>query len=120
MFTIGDARMRRARAQFSAGFFAAAGFEIIDNIGFENVDEGIQEAKSKGANIVVVCSSDPEYPEVAPEIYDKIKDDAIVVVAGYPKDSIEQLKEKGISHFIHIKSNLIETLRGFQEELGIA
>ncbi len=120
MFTIGDAKMRRARAQFSAGFFAAAGFEIIDNIGFENVDEGVKEAKDKGAHIVVVCSSDPEYPEVAPKIYDKIKDDAIVVVAGYPKDSIEQLKEKGISHFIHIKSNLIETLRGFQEELGIA
>jgi methylmalonyl-CoA mutase len=119
MFTIGDKKMRAARSQFSQGFFASAGFEVIDNIGFDNVDEGVKEARNKNADIVVICSSDPEYPEVAPKIYDKMKDDAIIVVAGYPKDSIDQLKEKGIRHFIHIKSNLIETLRGFQKELGI-
>jgi methylmalonyl-CoA mutase len=119
MFTIGDTRMRRARAQFSAGFFAAAGFEIIDNIGFENVNEGVKEANDKNADIVVICSSDPEYPQLAPDIYEKMKDNSIVVVAGYPKDSIDELKAKGITHFIHIKSNLLETLSGFQKELGI-
>lgn len=118
-FTIGDKTMRRARAGFSSGFFAAAGFKVIDNIGFDSVDEGVKEAKDKKADIVVVCSSDPEYPEVVPAIYDKIKDDAIVVVAGYPKDSIEKLQEAGIKHFVHIKSNLVETLKKFQEELGI-
>jgi len=119
MFTIGDAKMRRARAQFSSSFFAAGSFDIIDNIGFDSVDEGVKEAKDKNADIVVICSSDSEYPEVAPQINEKLKDDAIVVLAGYPKDSIEELKEKGIKHFIHLKSNLIETLKGFQQELGI-
>ena len=119
MLTIGDAKMRRARAQFSASFFAAAGFEIIDNIGFDTVDAGVQEAINQKADIVVVCSSDGEYPDVAPEVYQKLKDQAIVVVAGYPKDSIEMLQEKGLKHFIHIKSNLVETLGHFQKELGI-
>ena len=119
LLTIGNAKMRRARAQFSSSFFAAAGFEIIDNIGFESVDEGVQEALSQKADIVVVCSSDQEYPEVAPQVYDKLKDQAIVVVAGYPKDSIEMLQEKGLKYFIHIKSNLVETLSNFQKELGI-
>jgi hypothetical protein len=32
---------------------------------------------------------------------------------------MEQLKEAGINHFVHIKSNLVETLKKFQEELGI-
>ena len=119
MLTIGDAKMRRARAQFSSSFFASGGFDIIDNIGFDSVDEGVKEAKDKNADIVVICSSDSEYPEIAPQINEKLKDDAIVVLAGYPKDSIEELKEKGIKHFIHLKSNLIETLKGFQQELGI-
>lgn len=119
MLTIGNAKMRRARAQFSSSFFAAGGFDIIDNIGFDSVDEGVKEAKDKNADIVVICSSDSEYPEIAPQINEKLKDDAIVVLAGYPKDSAEELKEKGIKHFIHVKSNLIETLKGFQQELGI-
>jgi len=119
LFTIGDAKMRRARAQFSSSFFAAGGFDIIDNIGFDSVDKGVKEAKDKNADIVVICSSDSEYPEIAPQINEKMKDDAIVVLAGYPKDSVEELKEKGIKHFIHLKSNLIETLKGFQQELGI-
>jgi len=119
MLTIGNAKMRRARAQFSAGFFAAAGFDIIDNIGFDTLEEGVKEAIKKKADIVVVCSSDQEYPEFAPAAYDHLKDKAIVVVAGYPKDSIEMLKEKGLQHFIHIKSNLVETLSHFQKQLGI-
>lgn len=119
LLTIGDKTMRRARAQFSSGFFAAAGFEIVDNIGFDTVEEGIKEAKEKDAEIIVVCSSDPEYPEIAPEVVKKAGNESIVVVAGYPKDSVEMLKEKGIQYFIHIKSNLIETLQKFQEELGI-
>ena len=45
-------------------------------------------------------------------------DKIITVIAGYPK-SIEDLKAKGLKHFIHMKSNLIETLQGFQTELGI-
>jgi methylmalonyl-CoA mutase len=40
-------------------------------------------------------------------------------VAGYPKDIIEELKLKGIEHFIHIKSNVLETLKEFQKVLKI-
>ena len=119
MLTIGNKKMRRARAQFSAGFFAAAGFEVMDHIGFPSVDEGIQAVRDKKPEIVVICSSDQEYPDVAPAIYDQLKDTSIIVVAGYPKDSIELLREKGIQHFIHIKSNLVESLQTFQQLLGI-
>ncbi len=119
MLTIGDKKMRRARAQFSSGFFAAAGFEILDHIGFSSVDEGVQAAREGKPEIVVVCSSDQEYPDLAPAIYDRLKETSIIVVAGYPKDSIDILQEKGIRHFIHIKSNLVESLKEFQQLLGI-
>lgn len=118
LLTIGDLTMRKARAGFAFGFFACAGFEVIDNLGFKSVDEGVKAAMEQKANIVVVCSSDDEYTDAAPAVLEKLGEKAITVVAGYPK-SIEELKAKGIKHFIHMKSNLIETLHGFQEELGI-
>lgn len=118
MLTIGDLTMRKARAGFASGFFACAGFEVIDNLGFDSVEDGVKAAMDQNADIVVVCSSDDEYMDVAPAALEQLGDKAITVVAGYPK-SVDELKAKGLKHFIHVKSNLIETLQGFQEELGI-
>jgi methylmalonyl-CoA mutase len=118
LLTIGDLNMRKARAGFASGFFACAGFEVIDNLGFKSVEEGVKAAMDQKASIVVVCSSDDEYTEAAPAVLEQLGDKAITVVAGYPK-SIDELKAKGLKHFIHMKSNLVEILQGFQKELGI-
>lgn len=120
MLTYGNPVMRTARSNFSCNFFACAGFEVKDNLGFKTVDEGLEAAKAYGADIVVLCSSDDEYVEIGPEAAQKLADDSILVVAGYPKDHIETLKAVGIKHFIHIKSNLSEELTQFQSELGIS
>jgi methylmalonyl-CoA mutase len=40
-------------------------------------------------------------------------------VAGYPKDHIESFTAAGVSDFIHVKSNLLDTLRDFQDRLGV-
>ncbi len=120
MFTYGNLAMRRARSQFTENFFGCAGFDIIDNNGFSSVDEGITAARAENPEIIVICASDEDYPEIAPQIFEKTKDNAIVVVAGYPKESVETLKKKGIVHFIHIRSNVLETLTEFQQLLGIA
>ena len=120
MLTIGNLAMRRARAQFASNFFGCAGFEIIDNIGFSSVEEAVSEYEKENADIAVICSSDDEYAEYAPEFYNRLKDKAIVVVAGYPKSIIDELKTIGIEHFIHIKSNVLETLRHMQEALSVA
>ena len=119
MLTYGNIGMRIARAQFAGNFFACAGYEIIDNIGFKSVDDGVKAVIEQKADIVVVCSSDEEYAEIAPEIAEKLNDKAIVVIAGYPKDSMDLLQDAGIKHFIHIRSNVLETLHAFQKELGI-
>jgi methylmalonyl-CoA mutase len=41
------------------------------------------------------------------------------VVAGYPKEILDMLKQEGVEEFIHVRSNLLETLEKFQEKLGI-
>ena len=42
MLTIGNLAMRLARSQFSANFFACAGYKIIDNLGFDTVEAGVE------------------------------------------------------------------------------
>jgi len=120
MLTYGSLAMRRARSQFSGNFFACAGFEIIDNNGFKTVDEGVAAALASNAEFVVVCAADDDYPVIGPEIFNKIKGKANIVIAGYPKDSVDALKAAGIKHFIHVKSNVLETLMEFQKMVGIA
>ncbi len=118
LLPVGNIAMRRARAQFSANFFACAGYEIIDNIGFSELDEGIAKALEKCADIVVLCSSDDEYAYLAPEAFKKLDGKALFVVAGMPPCA-EELKSKGIENFIHIRSNILETLNLYQQKLGI-
>lgn len=118
MLTMGSLAMRLARAQFSSNFFACAGYEIIDNLGFQTAAEGIKAAEKAQADIVVLCSSDDEYAELAPEAFKLAKDKFIFVVAGAPA-SMEDLKALGIKHFINVRSNVLETLKNFNKELGI-
>ena len=116
MLTIGNLAMRLARAQFSSNFFGCAGYEIIDNIGFNTVEEGVKAAMDKGADIVVLCSSDDEYAAFAPEANTLIDGRAEFVVAGAPA-CMEELQTKGITNFIHVRSNVLETLQAFNAKL---
>lgn len=118
MLAIGGLAMRRARAQFSCNFFAVAGFEVIDNIGFKTVDEGLKAAIDAKSDIVVICSSDEEYATLAPEAFEKLGNKAIYVVAGEPVCKPE-LEAKGIKNFISTKSNILDTLVGYQNLLKI-
>ncbi len=115
MFTYGNLTMRKARSQFAANFFGCAGFEIIDNPGFSTVDEGIASAKEAKPNIVVICSSDKEYADITEPIFNALKQDTIVVLAGYPKDLIEKLNNIGLTNIVHVKSNLLEELTRYQK-----
>lgn len=116
MLTIGNLAMRLARAQFSANFFGCAGYEIIDNIGFNTVKEGVDAAIEKGADVVVLCSSDDEYATFAPEAYKELNGRALFVVAGAPA-CMEDLKAQGIEDFIHVRVNVLDTLIGFNAKL---
>ena len=119
MFSLGNLAMRRARAMFACNFFAIAGFKVIDNIGFTSPEEGIKEALRAEADIVVLCSSDDEYPEFAEEVAKHLKQKCVLVIAGYPKDHREEIEKTGFEHFIHIRSNVLEEIRKFQKLLGI-
>ncbi len=116
MLTIGNLAMRLARAQFSTNFFGCAGYEIVDNLGFNTVEEGVDAALAQGADVVVLCSSDDEYAELAPAAYKYLNGRAQFVVAGAPACT-DDLKAAGIQDFIHVRCNVLDTLRDFNNRL---
>ena len=118
MLTIGNLAMRQARAQFSCNFLATAGYEVIDNLGFATIEEGVNAAMAAKADIVVLCSSDDEYAEYAVPAFEAIGDKAIFIVAGAPACT-EELQKAGIVNFINIKSNVLETLKALNAKLNI-
>lgn len=103
----GDRKMRMARANFSLNFLGCAGFNIVAAEEYEGTD----------ADLIVLCSSDPEYLALAQEVCPRVS--APVLVAGNPKDQIDALKAAGVQGFIHIQCDAVQTLTEWQTRLGM-
>ena len=107
LLTHGDLKMRMARAQFCQNYIGCAGFQIVESMDYAGTDAGI----------VVLCSSDPEYLALAQEVCPKVT--VPVIVAGYPKDQIEALQQAGVTGFVHVMANAVDTLTAWQDRLGM-
>ncbi|HEY3839040.1 MAG TPA: methylmalonyl-CoA mutase family protein [Bryobacteraceae bacterium] len=105
LLTRGDVKMRIARATFCANFFGCGGFAIRES------------AELEPADLIVLCSSDPEYLALAQEIIPRVK--VPVIVAGNPKDQIQALATAGVAGFVHVFSNIVDTLTEWQNRLGV-
>ena len=117
MLTIGNLAMRIARAQFSCNFLACAGYKVVDNNGFATIAEGIKAARKAKADIIVLCSSDDEYATLAPKAWKKLQGKKeIFIVAGAPA-CMEDLQKLGIQNFIHVRCNVLETLKALNAQL---
>jgi methylmalonyl-CoA mutase len=118
---LGDLKMRKARSAFIRNFLGCAGFGIKAQ-SFGSAEEAAKAAVERKASAVVLCSSDPEYTQLAPALIRALKQagsKAPVIVAGHPQETLEQLKAAGVADFIHIRSNAVETLRAWQARLGV-
>jgi methylmalonyl-CoA mutase len=122
LLSIGHPVMRKARTGFTANFFGCAGYEVIDNPGFNTVEEGVKAATESKPEIIVLCSSDEEYATIAPVACRGIRSEdkeVMILIAGYPKEILEMLKSAGIDDFIHMQTNVPEFLVNLQKKLGI-
>jgi methylmalonyl-CoA mutase len=120
--TFGPAFWRRARATFASGFYGAAGFDIIDNPGFSDMEAAAVAAHASGAVIIVACSDDESYPVEVPVLTEALRrlgSTALVVVAGRPGEQEQQLLDAGVRSFIHVGSDLGAELEATATALNI-
>ena len=66
LLPLGPVGWRRGRADFAADVFRAGGFDVDDAGGLDTVEAAI--ARAEDARVVVVCSDDASYGELAPAI----------------------------------------------------
>jgi methylmalonyl-CoA mutase len=117
----GDIKMRKARVAFSSNFFAAAGFEIVPAFAEADAVAAAQVIAERKPDLVVLCSADQQYLPMARMLIEKLRQSKAVpvIVAGYPKTDIEQLQRDGVADFVHIRSNALQVLMHWQQQLEV-
>ena len=120
---MGPIPQHKARADFAAGFFEVAHFNMLRNDGFKTVDDCVAAAVASGAPVAVICSTDATYPELVPELAKKLKaakPDMTVLMAGAPAAEYKDAYvAAGVDDFIHVKANCYDILSKIQSERGI-
>ncbi len=119
--TMGPLKQFKARADFSRAFFEVGGFEVVYPNGFATTDEAVSAAIESKAQAVVICSTDDTYPELVPQIVKGIKGkskDVSVILAGYPKDQIEEHKKSGVDDFIFLGADAHQILSSLLKRIG--
>lgn len=119
---MGPLAMRRARADFSLGFLGAGGFDVVEAEPAADVAAAAAAVIASDAMLAVVCSDDPGYPTIVPELVERVharRPGFPIYVAGFPKDDIDALTKAGAAGFIHIRADVVETLTDIFNKLGV-
>ncbi len=116
---LGPTRPRSARATFARNVFGVAGFEILEPLKFDSVEDAAQEAVDSDADLLVLCSADDSYPDLYPALREALSardHSPLLIVAGSPDKVALDLPAED---FIHSGSPLRETLENVQRRLGL-
>lgn len=120
MLQFGNLAMRNARAIFATNFFGMAGYEITTIVNDDSVSEGVKKVLDAKPGIIVLCSSDDEYPTLGVEYLNALRDAKIpVVLAGNPGDNEGVYREAGVYGFVHMRTAALEALENYQTVLSV-
>jgi methylmalonyl-CoA mutase len=119
---LGPLRRHKPRADFTRGFFAAGGFDLVSPSGFDRAEDAVAALQESQAGITVVCGADPDYEEKFAEFAQAIKaaiPEMQIVLAGFPGEHEAAYRAAGMDDYIFVKSNNYETNRRYLEGLGV-
>jgi len=121
---MGPPAQHKARAEFSAGFFAVGGFEVIPIEGFPHALAAAVAAVATEAPVLVLCSTDETYPEIVPVFANAVKKqrpDAVIVLAGLPADPavVATYRVAGVDEFIHLRADTHAVVSALMRKIGV-
>lgn len=117
---LGPIPEHKARAGYAQNFIEAGGFVALSNLGFASGAEAAAAYTESGAEIAVLCGSDAIYAELAipaAEALHKAGARAIVL-AGSPGEQEAAYRAAGVTDFIYVGVNAVDTLRSLLERAG--
>ena len=119
--SMGTPREFLARSTYALNFFAAGGFEPVDNDGFADPDDAARAFAASGASLVVICSTDARYEAEVAQLAPKLHAAGArtVVLAGNPGASEARYRQAGVDRFIFVKCDVLATLRDLLTVEGV-
>lgn len=118
---LGPIAEHKARAGYAHNFFEAGGFEVLGNDGFASAQDAADAFAGSGAELCALCSSDAIYADMAEAAGRAVaqKGAKAVVLAGSPGEREAAYRAAGVSDFIHVGVNLVESLRALLARAGV-
>ena len=111
--------MRKARAAFSYDFIGVSGFNVQQEKSYESAQIAAEESAKSNSNVVVICSSDPDYDESALsfiQTFRAINKTKVLLLAGAPAN-IEELTEAGLDGCVNMKTDVIKSISAIQAKI---
>ena len=116
----GGLAMRKARAGFAFDFLGVGGYSMLDETSYSSALEAAEKSAGSASDIVVICSSDEDYDETALDFvkaFRKINQSSVLLLAGNPVELSERLKSEGLDAFIHLGSDIVDTLNRVHKKI---
>jgi methylmalonyl-CoA mutase len=117
--SFGNLTMRKARAAFSYDFIGVSGFNVQQEKSFASAQIAAEESAKSASNVVVICSSDPDYDESALDFiktFRKINTSKVLLLAGAPAN-LNELIEAGLDGCVNMRSDVIATISSIQQKV---
>jgi methylmalonyl-CoA mutase len=118
--SFGNLTIRKARAAFSYDFIGISGFDVLPEKSYESVEEAAKTSAKSDADVVILCSSDPDYDENAltfVKTFRALNKDKVLLLAGNPEHLLKDLTQAGLDGCIHLKSDMIVTISNVQKKI---
>lgn len=118
---MGPSRRYRIRADWTSSFFQVAGFEILNEDDYDDIDAALAALKESGAKVAVITSDDETYGTTVEALAGAIRqlDTAIrILVAGAPGENEEAWRAAGVDDFVHVRVNNYSFNRALLESAG--
>lgn len=110
------------RLDFARNFFQVGGYRVASDQWFETPGDAARAAADSGAPVAVIVGLDTTYAEQAVDAAERLSGaEGIkrVILAGMPKDILDDLKAAGVDEFIHLKSDVLASLEGLADTIGV-
>lgn len=121
LVTLGSLKSHKARTDFITGFLAPGGISGVISGEINSTDEARAFIDKTNYRHYCLCGSDDVYEISGLKLIQQLKDiypDKKFYLAGLPKETETWLRA-GISGFVHVKSNCLETLSTLLEEMEV-
>ena len=118
---LGDIATHTARATFAKNLFEVGGAEAVGDGGHDTAKSLAAAFASSGARVACICSSDAVYAEWGPAAAAALVEAGAerVYLAGSPGEDEQSLREAGVADFVHLGCDVLSTLRGLHDLLGL-